>query len=159
MISKITETLYIGEYADVVRQTQQETQLRFEQLKALGVGHVLSLCSEGVESCQIENEFKAFNANRKYAIMFHQKPVPDMMGRYEVGFKLALKEINNIFFNNPNAKILIHCLGGIDRAPFLVAAYMVRSCHLDLADAYKLIKKGRSSVIEHPEWAWWTIPS
>ena len=43
MISKITENLYIGEYTDVIGPTQEETQSRLKQIKALGIGHVLSL--------------------------------------------------------------------------------------------------------------------
>jgi protein-tyrosine phosphatase len=49
-------------------------------------------------------------------------------------------------------KILIHCTGGIDRAPFVVASYLVKVYGLDLADAYRQIKKVRPGVCEHPEW-------
>ena len=76
MISRVTENLYIGEYFNIVGQTPEETQSRFEQIQGLGIGHVLSLCSEGVEGCQIANEAEAFRAS-------------------------------------------VHCMSGIDRAPFL----------------------------------------
>lgn len=161
MISKITETLYIGEYSDIVGQTPEETRSRIKQIKALGIEHVLSLCSEGVESCQIAKEAEVFRSSQrgKTKLQLHHKPIPvsiDSAGQhdpYKVGFQMALKEINAIFFNDPEAKVLIHCTAGIDRAPFVVASYLVRCCGFrNLADAYKQIKEARPSICEHPEW-------
>ena len=160
MISKITKNLYIGEYSDVIGQTLEETKDRLKQISALEIEHVLSLCSEGVESCQIENEAKAFRTipRGKTKIQLHHLPVPvsvNVAGQhdpYKVGFALAVKEIYGIIFNDSEAKILIHCTAGIDRSPFLVAFYLARSRHLDIADAYREIKKIRPCIIEHLEW-------
>jgi protein-tyrosine phosphatase len=160
MISKITDNLYIGEYSDIIGQTLEETKDRLKQISALEIEHVLSLCSEGVESRQIENEAKAFRTIQqgKTKVQLHHKPVPisgkSAHDRYKVGFALAVKEIYGIIFNDPKAKILIHCTAGIDRSPFLAASYLVRSNHLDIADAYREIKKVRPCTIEHPEWIW-----
>jgi len=52
--------------------------------------------------------------------------------------------------------VLLHCNASIDRAPFCLAAYMARSCHSDMVMVYREIKKIRPSLIEHPEWMWWT---
>jgi protein-tyrosine phosphatase len=71
---------------------------------------------------------------------------------FKVGLELALNEVNAILLHEPNTKILIHCTGGIDRAPFVVASYLVKVYGLDLADAYRQIKKVRPGVCEHPEW-------
>jgi protein-tyrosine phosphatase len=160
MISKINENLYIGEYSDIIGQTLEETKSRLRQLEALGIGHVLSLCSEGVERYQFAKEAEAFRASQqgKTHVQLHHQPIPISVESahkhdpYKVGFQLALKEINSIFFNDPRAKVLVHCGAGVDRAPFLVASYLMRSCGLDLANAYKQIKKVRPSVCEHPEW-------
>ena len=162
MISRITENLYIGEYTDVIGQTSEETWQRFEQLRALGINHVLSLCSEGVESGQIVKEFEAFRVSQrgKTTVQLNHKPVPvniDSVGHdlYKIGFQEALKELSAILFNDPKAKVLIHCTAGIDRASFVVASFLVRCCGFrNLADAYREIKKVRPSVIEHFEWAW-----
>lgn len=158
MISKITKNLYIGEYSDVIGQTPEETKAHLNQFKTLGIGHVLSLCNQGIESCQIENEAKAFRTIQqgKIRVQLHYQPVPingkSAHNHYKVGFALALKEIYGILFNEPKAKILVHCIGGVDRSPFLIASYLERSCGLDLADAYREIKKVRPCIIEHPEW-------
>lgn len=134
------------------------------QLTLLGITDVLSLCNEGIESCLIDKETKAFKAIQKDKIKLelHHQSVPEKLevaGRYnadQVGFQLALKKINNIFYNNPKAVLLVHCNASIDRAPFVLAAYLARSRNIDIADAYKIIKKNRSQVVEHFEWVWWS---
>jgi len=160
VISRITDQLYLGEYSDVIGSTDAETKSHLIQLTILGITDVLSLCNEGVESCLINKEVEAFKVNKKSKITLqvHHQPVPvnsEVAGRHDpfkVGFHLALKKINNILFNDPKAKILVHCSAGIDRAPFLVASYLARSNHLDIADVYREIKKVRPSVCEHIEW-------
>ena len=165
MISRITDQLYLGEYSDVIGSTDAETKCHMIQLNILGITDILSLlCNEGIESCLIEKEVEAFKVNQKGKIklQLHHQPVPTNLkvaGRhdaYQVGFQLAIKKINNIFYNNPKAVLLIHCVGGVDRSPFLLAAYLARSRHSDIAEAYKIIKKNRSHVIEHSEWVWWS---
>ena len=181
MISKITENLFIGEFLDVVGQTPEEQKSRIEQLKQLGITHVLSLCSEGVEDSQIEREELAL---RNTYLWLRREAVPTSVkgtkfcGRSDpmkFGLELALYEINSILFGQPSAKILVHCTAGIDRAPFVVASYLVRHhFHMryngewkmenhysftvnDLAEAYVEIKKVRPFVCEHHEWRWWPI--
>jgi protein tyrosine/serine phosphatase len=158
MISKITDRVFIGEYSDVVGPTPEETTSRLKQLQALGIGHVVSLCAR----TQITKEEAAFKANSPLGIWLHHQPIPvnkKSAGRrdaFKLGLELALNEIVTILGDEPNAKILIHCTAGIDRAPFVVASYLVRVCGLDLADAYRQIKKIRSCVCEHYDWVWWT---
>jgi protein tyrosine/serine phosphatase len=165
MISKVTENLYIGEYTDIIGQTPEETELRLKRIKALGIEHVISLCSQDIEDSQIINEAETFKANAQSKnstrICLHHQPVPvdrNFAGRgdpFKVGLELALNEINTILLREPNARIIIHCTAGIDRSPFVVASYLVRVCGLDLAEAYRQIKKVRPCVCEHPEWIWW----
>ena len=168
MISKITVNLYIGEYSDIVGQTPEETSSRLEQIKALGIKHVLSLLSEEIEGSQIAKEAEAFKAScqgkNPTNICFHHQPVPDhenpadCLNPYQIGFKKALNEIAAILFREPNARILVHCVAAVDRSPFLIASFLC--LHLGfrtLSDAYAEIKKARQSfIIEHLEWQWWT---
>jgi protein tyrosine/serine phosphatase len=158
MISKITESLYVGEYSDITGPTPEETTSRLKQLQALGIEHVISLCARG----QITKETSAFKANSPLGIWLHHQPIPvnkKSAGRrdpFKLGLELALKEIVAILRDEPNTKILIHCTGGIDRAPFVAASYLVRVCGLELAYAYSQIKKVRPCVCEHYDWVWWT---
>jgi protein tyrosine/serine phosphatase len=161
MISKITEHLYIGEYSDIVGLTTEETKSRLEQIKTLGIGHVISLCPR-IQITKEAEAFKANSQNNNLCIWLHHSPIPvnsKLAGQrdpFKVGLELSLNEINAILLHEPNTKILIHCTGGIDRAPFVVASYLVRVCGLELADAYRQIKKVRPCVCEHYDWAWWT---
>lgn len=164
MISKITGSLFLAEFSDVVGSTDAETESHLIQLTILGITDVLSLCNDGVESCLINKEVNVFEVSPKGKIKvhLHHQSVPvdiEVAGRhdaYQVGFQLAIKKIHNIFYNNPKAVLLIHCVGGVDRSPFLLATYLARSRHIDIADAYKIIKKNRSHVVEHLEWVWWS---
>jgi hypothetical protein len=163
MISKITDNLFIGEYSDVIGSTSKETKTRLNQLEASGIRYVLSLCNNGMERSLVNKELKVFNRKEKNKshISLYLNPIPSSAERaglhdvFEVGFALATKTLNNIFFNDPGAKILVHCLAGIDRAPFLVASYIAHNRHSDIATIYGEIKKIRPSVIEHPEWIGW----
>ena len=49
-------------------------------------------------------------------------------------------------------RILVHCEAGIDRAPFVVAKFMVNSINLSLNDAYWVVKHHRKCTLEHYEW-------
>jgi hypothetical protein len=164
MISKITPNLYIGEYLDVVGESNQELIDKAEALRTEGITHIVSLCSEGIEDTQIENEKRAYNYS---TFGWYHSPVPlskeltAHMGKtdpFKFGLELALYEVHRILYNNPNAKVLVHCTAGIDRSPFVVAAYLVRYNLMSLGEAYGLIKKVRPFVCEHHEWVWWEKP-
>lgn len=51
-----------------------------------------------------------------------------------------------------NCKILLHCHGGIDRAPFIAMMYVHRCFDLTHADAYQWVKKQRPQTMEHWDW-------
>ena len=166
MITHVTKSLFIGEYSDIVGQTPEETSSRLEQIEALGIRYVLSLLSEEIEGPQIAKEVEAFKASSQgknpINILLHHQPVPvdrNLTGHvdpFKLGLQLALDKIDAILCGEPNAKILIHCMGGIDRTPFVAATFLVRHCgYRNLTDAYRQIKKTRPFVVEHPEWILW----
>ena len=159
MISKIRENLFIGKYSDVVAQfekTADENRQLLVGLKSLGITDVLSLCNSNEENCLNKKEKKSFETNRAVGIKFHHQSVPSNNGNYVESFKLALKKLDRILAVNPKAKVLIHCFGGIDRAPFLAASFLSFSDEMDLACAYSELRKVRPFVVSHYEWKWWT---
>jgi protein tyrosine/serine phosphatase len=48
--------------------------------------------------------------------------------------------------------ILVHCEGGIDRAPFVVAFFLHFELKIPIEKAYQMIRKIRPQIIEHYEW-------
>jgi protein tyrosine phosphatase len=54
--------------------------------------------------------------------------------------------------SNLNAKVLVHCLEGIDRTPFIVMLYIAQKCNITYKDAYDLVKQKRPETRFHREW-------
>ena len=51
-----------------------------------------------------------------------------------------------------NAPVLVHCHGGMDRAPFAVACYFVVEHGFTPEDAYSFVKNKRPQTIVHDDW-------
>ncbi|OGD45646.1 hypothetical protein A3K70_00905 [Candidatus Bathyarchaeota archaeon RBG_16_48_13] len=51
-----------------------------------------------------------------------------------------------------DAKILIHCLEGIDRTPFLAMVYVSRKYKMNYEAAYKFVAEKRPSTRYHWDW-------
>ena len=49
-------------------------------------------------------------------------------------------------------KILVHCHGGMDRSPFIVAVYLHVHHNLGPLEAYDAVQKRRKQTIMHGEW-------
>ena len=54
--------------------------------------------------------------------------------------------------SNLKAKVLVHCLEGIDRTPFIVMLYFAQKNSMTFKDAYGFVKQKRSSTRFHWEW-------
>jgi len=57
--------------------------------------------------------------------------------------------INNLI---SEGKILVHCHGGMDRSPFVVALYLHIYKKIPPIEAYELVKKRRPETIIHDDW-------
>ena len=49
-------------------------------------------------------------------------------------------------------KTLVHCHGGMDRSPFIVAMYLHVHHNMPPLEAYDLVQKRRKQTIIHGEW-------
>jgi len=58
-------------------------------------------------------------------------------------------------FHKPHTggKVLVHCHGGMDRSPFVVAMYLHEYKDMEPMEAYELVKKRRPQTIIHDDWA------
>ncbi len=50
------------------------------------------------------------------------------------------------------AKVLVHCLEGIDRTPFIVMLYIAQKNSMTRKDAYELVKQKRPLTRFHWKW-------
>jgi protein-tyrosine phosphatase len=57
-----------------------------------------------------------------------------------------------IALSDLKAKVLVHCLEGIDRTPFVVMLYIAKKCRMSFKDAYELVKQKRPGTRFHWEW-------
>ena len=48
--------------------------------------------------------------------------------------------------------VLVHCHGGIDRSPFVVACYLYKYGYFDEYSAYNLVKVKHPQTIIHDDW-------
>ena len=62
--------------------------------------------------------------------------------------------INDIKIGLTHGKTLVHCHGGMDRSPFVVAMYLHVYHSRHPFDAYESVKKRRPQTIIHGEWVW-----
>lgn len=56
-------------------------------------------------------------------------------------------------FMEDRVKVLVHCHGGMDRSPFVVAMYLHEYKDMDPMEAYELVKRRRPQTIIHDDWA------
>jgi protein-tyrosine phosphatase len=54
--------------------------------------------------------------------------------------------------SNLKAKVLVHCLEGIDRTPFIVMLYIAQKYNMTYKDAYDLVKQKRPETRFHMKW-------
>lgn len=50
-------------------------------------------------------------------------------------------------------KILVHCDNGLERAPYVVAYFLMHSQKISIEEAYTLVKKSIPNVVNHSKWA------
>jgi protein-tyrosine phosphatase len=65
----------------------------------------------------------------------------------------ALEAIEFIALIRKKRDLVVHCLGGVDRAPTVVQKYLVDYHGMSEDNAAKLIKSKRPQALPH--WDWW----
>lgn len=157
MITQITENVAIGGYPDAINT---------EALLKEKIDCVLSLRGGEVEDSSIIEESICHSLN----IAFFRVPIYDInywanheSRKGQTNVKIQCKTASYMLelLTEKYKKILVHCTGGIDRAPFVVALYMGKAdsefatlsdLKYWVAEAYKFIKGKRPQIIPHLEW-------
>jgi len=170
MITWITPQIAIGELSDILYNS-------IEDLQKIGFTSVISILMKDDE--RLRKKFReAWNKGiliRQHFIQVgSESMVEDLTGenlkRFVSQLNLAYYKLDSIFYADYQEKVLVHCVAGMDRSPFVVARYLVEKKRImprltdkkmefvsvrTMSEAYAFIKKKRPQIIEHPEWVWW----
>lgn len=150
MINQITDQLFLSQAIDVLGL---EPNRALSNLKRLGITHVVSVCPER-ELIQKEVELFALSNN---GFRFHSQPVPAAVTTlnedpWVKGLNQAIDAVQGILQQTPTARILVHCIEGVDRSPFIVASIIAQQYGMQLNEAYHIVKTARPIIREHYEW-------
>lgn len=150
MISQITNRLFLSQAVDVIGPDPQEA---IANLRELGITHIVSVCPE---PDLIEKESALFNAPKR-GFQFVSEPVPTMATKpdedpWKKGLYQAINIVNEILQADSEAKVLVHCVEGVDRSPFIVANIIAQHNNMRLNQAYEVVKVARPIIHEHYEW-------
>jgi len=160
MITRITQRIYLGEFADVVDRAPSPTdsgngghmRIRSEALDSFGITRILNIMEDGIE---VTVEGQLMINQLKYSYLWSPVPV-DCAGcesyassscndcykkpglknsKFIKGLDIASKKLFIILHRDKKniERVLVHCTAGIDRSPFVVAKY--------LSDNVKIIPK------------------
>jgi len=133
MISWITDQVAIGEWSDSHNMATLIQQC---------FDCVINLCIRGDE----------YELGMQDIAFLHLK-VADHQDKNALKIELEAAVYMLILAAREYDRILVHCIAGMDRSPFVVARYMVaEGLAEDMADAYAQIKEKRPQTMEHMEW-------
>lgn len=150
VINQITDQLFLSQVIDLLGP---EPNQALASLAELGITHVVSVCPEP-ELIEKEAALLALSNN---IFCFHSQPVPTATTNpnedpWVKGLYQAIDTVNGILQQTPTAKILVHCIEGVDRSPFIVATIIAQQYHMRLNHAYQIVKHARPIIHEHYEW-------
>jgi protein-tyrosine phosphatase len=153
VISKITDQLYLSQVIDVLGADLSGSAKSLQTLEQHGITHIISVCPE---PDLIEKETNLFDSSNN-GFTFHSIPVPTSQAQphedpWIKGLNKAIDKVAAIFQQTPTAKILVHCIEGIDRSPYIVATIIARQKNIALNQAYQIVKSQRPIIHEHYEW-------
>jgi protein-tyrosine phosphatase len=153
VISKITDQLYLSQVIDVLGTDLSGSINSLQTLEQHGITDIVSVCPE---PDLIEKESTLFESSNN-GFTFHSIPVPTSQAQpnedpWKKGLYIAIDKVIGIIEENSSAKILVHCIEGVDRSPYIVASIIAQKNNLRLNEAYQIVKKARPIIKEHHEW-------
>ncbi len=125
-MSKITDLLYVGNYGNAARLTDENLE---------GIQAVLNVSTEPPYNQAESIQYRAIRFDDGHEIPLH-------------AFAEAIAFLQ--FQHETGHKTLVHCAAGISRSPSVVAAFLHHSKQYDLDLAFNIIRKCRPIVQPHP---------
>jgi len=86
----------------------------------------------------------AFNANARFEFLFGKQILNSERAKKISTLLIALFSLR--------AKVLVHCLEGVDRTPFVVMLYVAQKYNMNYKNAYYLVKQKRPQTRFHWHW-------
>jgi len=86
----------------------------------------------------------AFNANARFEFLFRKQILNSERAKKISALLIALFSLR--------AKVLVHCLEGVDRTPFVVMLYVAQKYNMNYKNAYYLVKQKRPQTRFHWNW-------
>jgi protein-tyrosine phosphatase len=80
-----------------------------------------------------------------------------LFDRHGLGYTPIIQKVLKVgevltSISNMKVKVLIHCLWGIDRTPFIAMVYVARKYNKKSTDAYAYIKEKHPGTVYHWDW-------
>jgi len=133
--------LTIGEYSDI--------KYNPKIVKDEGFYYILNVCGKSLRSV-----FSRLWKEGVY-VKYEESPITidpiEDFDTFIMECEDAYYKVSSVRFANPTDKILIFCIAGMDRSPF-IAARLLKKEVSSWSEAYSIIKKCRPWIIEHYEW-------
>jgi len=138
MISWVTKNLAIGELSDIEP----------EIIEAHKIDAILNLMVHENYSCY---DLAIHRSGYCHAPVGVTNP-EDNLAKFQTECNYAVNSLQ-VLSERGYKRILVHCVAGMDRSPFVVAIRLVRDkiCS-SYIEAFNLIKKKRFIALEHSEW-------
>jgi len=123
-VTKILLFLYLGNEVD---------SRNASTLQSNGINFVMNVSESAADSCHV------------IATHYMKIPVRDSTTENIVDwFQSAFDFIDRV--KACDGKVLVHCVGGVSRSATIAVGYVMRSLHLSLDNAYRLVKDKRPSI-------------
>ena len=118
---------------------------------------------KGNKICVLET-YPHFYENRKNSVLIpilqklHQnvkvEDAKDFIGTEEVAMMENLDLISSVIQNHVMAgeKVLVHCMGGIERSLLAVTWYLHKNAGVPVSDAFDFVKKKRPQAMNRIQW-------
>ena len=86
----------------------------------------------------------AFNSNARFEFLLRKQILNNERAKK---ISILLTDLFSL-----KAKVLVHCLEGVDRTPFVVMLYVAQKYSMNHKDAYYLVKQKRPQTRFHWHW-------
>ena len=118
---RVTNQIYAGEYP---RNKDQESSLvKLQQFESFGITHFVDLTEEG--------ELEPYDKMLYSGASYQRFPIRDVsVPKSMDDVRKLVKRIIKIVSNNPEAKVYIHCWGGVGRTGLIVGCLLGELCEL-----------------------------